>query len=205
MVREWIQNIVVFLLFMFLVRHLIPEESYGKYIRLVMGIILILVLVTPVTKWLNLEDWVNQTFFKSQLQAYASDFEASGQLFESGQRFSESYRKIISEELGAYFEKEGMQVRYCEIEMNDNMEDEQYGEIYSLRVGIMPMEQALLEDSMVSEIEIEKIDIGTQENKQKNKIEGVRNIPEEKVKEWKENISTQFGVKDEALNLEILS
>ena len=31
------------------------------------------------------------------------------------------------------------------------------------------------------------------------------NIPETKVKEWKENLSIQFGVKHEQLTLEILS
>ena len=70
MIREWIQNIVVYLLCMSLVHHLIPDESYGKYIRLVTGMILILILVMPVIQWLDLEDVIDETFFQNQLQNF---------------------------------------------------------------------------------------------------------------------------------------
>ena len=201
MIREWIQNIVVYLLCMSLVHHLIPDESYGKYIRLGTGMILNLILVMPVIQWLDLEDVIDETFFQNQLQNYADDVRMSAQLLGAEQRYNESFKKIISDEIKTYFQNEGMNVKYCQIDMNEDMNDEHYGKIYSLCVGIQMMDQALMEKQRVSEIEIQRIDIGKERKQQEKMV----NIPETKVKEWKENLSIQFGVKHEQLTLEILS
>ena len=48
--REWIQNIVIFLLMTAMAGQLIPDEKYKKYIRLTMGLLLIMVILTPLTR-----------------------------------------------------------------------------------------------------------------------------------------------------------
>ena len=48
--REWIQNVAVFLLLMTMAGQLIPDEKYKKYIRLTMGLLLILVILLPLTR-----------------------------------------------------------------------------------------------------------------------------------------------------------
>lgn len=47
--REWIQNIVIFLLMTAMAGQLIPDEKYKKYIRLTMGLLLIMVILRPLT------------------------------------------------------------------------------------------------------------------------------------------------------------
>ena len=203
MIREWIQNIVVFLLLMSLVRHLIPGDSYGKYIRLTTGMILIMVLLMPVTKLLNMEAWIDQKLFQNQMEIIASDVRMSSDLFDVQRHFSENFKQAIGEEINVYFENEGMKVDFLRIEMNEDMEDDGYGEIYSMHVGIYPMDMALMETGQETNIEIQKVKIGHESNRTDRKV--ARDIPEEKIKEWKEILSNQFGVKYENLILEILA
>ena len=203
MIREWIQNIVVFLLLMSLVRHLIPGDSYGKYIRLTRGMILIMVLLMPVTKLLNMEAWIDQKLFQNQMEIIASDVRLSSDLFDVQRHFSENFKQAIGEEIKTYFENEGMKVEFLQMEMNEDMEDDGYGEIYSLYVGICPMDVALMKTGQKTMIEIKKVKVGSGKNQRNSN--SVSNIPEEKVKEWKENLSDQFGVKYENLTLEILT
>ncbi len=203
MIREWIQNIVVFLLLMSLVRHLIPGDSYGKYIRLTTGMILIMVLLMPVTKLMNMEAFIDQRLFQNQMEIFASDVRMSSDLFDTQRRFNENFRQVIGKEIEVYFENEGMKVEFLQMEMNEDMEDDGYGEIYSMHVGICPMDVALMEKDQETNIEIQKVKIGYR--KKRIDQESILNIPEEKVKEWKTKLSDQFGVKYENLTLEILT
>ena len=46
----WIKNIAYYLILVTAMMHIIPNESYQKYIRLFTGMILILLLSTPILK-----------------------------------------------------------------------------------------------------------------------------------------------------------
>ena len=202
MLREWIQNIVVFLLLMSLVRHLVPEDSFGKYIRLTTGLILIMVMILPLLKWFHLENLLNQKLFQNQIQVHAADARLSSNLFETQHHFNESFRQIFKEEIETYFKNEGMAVEECIIEMNEDMDDENYGEIYALKVILMPMDQVYKEKIPQEGIDVQKIEI---EDIKKFSNESERIIPKEKINEWKEQLSIQFGINQEKLTLEIVS
>lgn len=49
-IREWIQNISVFLIVSAAVLHAVPGKDYRKYIRFFTGLILILLLADPILK-----------------------------------------------------------------------------------------------------------------------------------------------------------
>lgn len=53
MLSAWIQSIVIFTIFFSLVLYLVPEEKYKKYIQSVIGIVMIVVVITPVLKLLS--------------------------------------------------------------------------------------------------------------------------------------------------------
>ena len=53
---EWLGNIAVFLVVITAVMHAVPGKDYVKYIRFFSGLILILLLFTPVLKLIGMED-----------------------------------------------------------------------------------------------------------------------------------------------------
>lgn len=201
MFREWIQNIVVFLILMTLIRQIIPEEKYHKYVRLVLGLIMILILIMPAAKIFGMEETIYQNFIQDQIEMSAIDAGVSGKMFASEQKYNESYRKILVKEIESYFDASSMIVHYCEIDMNENMESEHYGEIYEIHVGILPKDQGIAEKEKDSVIYVKQIHIGENISKNEKNVY----IPDEKMKEWKQDLSLQFGIEKEQLKLEIVS
>ena len=195
MVREWIQNMVVYLLFMALIRQVIPNEGYGKYVKLTMGMIFIWVMISPITNFLNIDRTIEQAFFKNSLKVSAYDSQMTGQALEAEHMWTESYRQLLMEEIEAYFERSGMKVFKCDIEINENIQSEDFGTIYGITVDLVS------KDRMVQEIKVDPISVADKKNQNYENVY----IPLEKMKEWKKDLSLQFGLKEELINLEIIA
>lgn len=198
MLQEWIQNIVVFLLLMTMLRHLIPSEKYQKYIQLAMGLILIFMMLSPITKILGMEDKIIQNYIQESLWLDASDAKISGQMFSSTERYNDSYRKILEETIEAYFETQSMKMMYCAIEMNEDMASENYGVVYSLSVVICPKDRMTEKKQTAEVVSVEKIQITASENETVSEI----SVPEQKIAMWREDLCNQFGIEEEQLTLE---
>ncbi len=54
-IYRWIQNISVYLIVMAAVMHAIPGKDYGKYIRFFSGLVLILMLSSPLLRLAGME------------------------------------------------------------------------------------------------------------------------------------------------------
>ena len=69
--REWIQNIVIFLLMTAMAGQLIPDEKYKKYIRLTMGLLLIMVILRPLTRLSGMDEEFYENFMKENFRISA--------------------------------------------------------------------------------------------------------------------------------------
>ena len=188
--QEWIQNIVVFLLLMTMAGQLIPDEKYKKYIRLTMGLLLILVVLLPLTRLAGMDKKIYQNFIRESFRISAEDAQAGESIVGMEGQFAEVYKQMIEEEVRLYFEANAMVLKYCEFDMDSDTESENYGQIYKMRLGIRPKDR------------------DTSENIGEIKIGGEREaaaVPEEKIEQWKQDVSLQFGIDAEQLELEILS
>ena len=139
--REWIRNIVVFLLLMTMAGQLIPDEKYKKYIRLTMGLLLILVILLPLTRLTGMDQRIYQNFIKESFRISAADAQAGEEIFGMDGTFVKEYRQMIQEEVRTYFEADAMVVKYCELDMNEDMDSSDYGQIYRMKVGILPKDK----------------------------------------------------------------
>ncbi|WP_418462429.1 stage III sporulation protein AF [Frisingicoccus sp.] len=211
--REWIQNVVVFLLLMTMAGQLIPEEKYRKYIHLTMGLLLILVILLPLTKLTGMDEKLYQNFIRESFRISAADARAGESIVGKEGQFADGYRQMIQEEVRLYFEANAMVMKYCDLDMDSDVESENYGQIYEMRVGIVPKDRNMEESGPPKEIEQEReISIGEiQVGKGKggtipnNSEIQKSSLPEEKIEQWKKDISLQFGIEEEQLELEILS
>lgn len=205
--REWIQNVVVFLLLMTMAGQLIPDEKYKKYIRLTMGLLLILVLLLPVTRLMRLDTKVYQNFIKESFRISAADAKAGEEVVGVEGRFAEGYEQMIKEEIRLYFEANAMVVKSCELDMELDLESSDYGKIYSMEIGIRPKDRELNGGSQteddIEQVYIEEIKIGEADGVTAGDSELF--VPEEKTDQWKKDLSLQFGIDMEQLKLEILS
>ena len=204
--REWVQNLVVFLIFMTMVEQLIPDTKYRKYIRLTMGLVLILVLLTPLLKSMGMEEEIYRNFIKGNIQTSATDARVRGKIFDADSLFNEGYINLIYEEVRAYFDSNGMIVKYCELDVNEDSESEDYGKIYSMQIGVLPKDKNIGIDDASSDItSVDGVNIPDVRIGEFAGGEEVSYVPNEKIKQWKMDLSLQFGIDSEQLKLEILS
>ena len=148
-------------------------------------------------------------------------------------QFAEGYKQMIEEEVRLYFEANAMVLKYCEFDMDSDAKSENYGQIYKMRVGILPKDRDIsgtettdsqerngnqIQNSKASG-EITSVDIGeikiggdreaaaaSEENEISDKAGMTESfVPEEKIEQWKQDVSLQFGIDAEQLELEILS
>lgn len=52
---EWMQSLAYYMVLMTAVLHVIPNKEYKKYIQFYMGLVIVLILCTPILKVLGLE------------------------------------------------------------------------------------------------------------------------------------------------------
>ncbi len=66
LISEWVINIVIFILLAMIVDMLLPDTAMKKYVKFVVGLLLISIVVTPIFKFLS-------TDFDQALQSFLND------------------------------------------------------------------------------------------------------------------------------------
>ena len=70
----WVKNLVFYLIFMTFVTNLLPGKAYDRYFRLFTGMVLILLVLSPLTGSLNLDDRLACYFESISFQSEAGEY-----------------------------------------------------------------------------------------------------------------------------------
>lgn len=76
-VIEWVRNIVIFLILNTIIMNLLGNSSYKKYVSIVSGMILLLIVVSPFLKLLRIDEildyYLNTNIFQSDMSNIQSE------------------------------------------------------------------------------------------------------------------------------------
>ena len=72
-VYGWVKNIIYYMIFLSVVNNLLADSKYGKYIRLFSGMVLILLVVSPFTGGLHLDEQISSMFKSISFQNDTDD------------------------------------------------------------------------------------------------------------------------------------
>lgn len=200
MIKNWIQNLVAFLLLMSLVNQLIPGANFQKYIRLTTGLILIYVMLSPMIQWMNIDEKTLVNLIQSEMNTAAEEAKSSKSVFDTSKVFVKQYKSMIGEEIISYFESFSVKVAYWEVQLNEDSSSSDYGSVKAISIGIIPADMDIDINTANSNIKVDKVDIDSQ----KHPSEEVH-IPEEKIKEWRQDLLLWFELEENQLELEIIS
>lgn len=200
MIKNWIQNLVAFLLLMSLVNQLIPGANFQKYIRLTTGLILIYVMLSPMIQWMNIDEKALVNLIQSEMNTAAEEAKSSKSVFDTSKVFVKQYKSMIGEEIISYFESFSVKVAYWEVQLNEDSSSSDYGTVKAISIGIIPADMDIDINTANSNIKVDKVDIDSQ----KHPSEEVH-IPEEKIKEWRQDLLLWFELEENQLELEIVS
>ncbi|MCI7740133.1 MAG: stage III sporulation protein AF [Lachnospiraceae bacterium] len=97
-IYEWMKNLAVFYIFLTVVTHLVPDGRYEEYIRFFMGLLLILLMMSPLLEVMNLKSQVESLI--SQYEMEEQNLELQIQDFSLGESSLEEYmrQEIFAEE-----------------------------------------------------------------------------------------------------------
>ena len=78
----WIQNIAVYLIVISAVMHAIPGKDYGKYIRIFSGLVLILLIFTPLLKITGMEQDFRSIYRSKEYEMERQEMERAAKIYE---------------------------------------------------------------------------------------------------------------------------
>lgn len=138
-VLNWAGNILFFLVFLTVLENLLPNKKYGRYIRLFTGLVLILLIVQPVAKGLNLEERLALSFEAITFQQQADDLsrEIMGIEQQRLQQIMGSYEEAVEADLNAMTEEMGYVSKGTHVVIEKNVDSEAYGSVVRIEMEVM--------------------------------------------------------------------
>ena len=62
-IYKWMENLAYFFIFLSAVLNFMPDNSYRKYVQYFMGILLMLLLLSPILQFLNINERIETSFY----------------------------------------------------------------------------------------------------------------------------------------------
>lgn len=89
----WVQDIAFYTLLMVVVLHVLPEKSQRKYLQFFMGIVLMILVISPFLSALGLEQQLDETYAR---QTYDQELQ---EFLERQKVIEEEYQRRVEEKL----------------------------------------------------------------------------------------------------------
>lgn len=201
-VYAWIRNIVIYMILNTIIMNFLGNSSYKKYISMVSGMILVLIVVSPLMKLFDLEDDLDYYIGSNEQAVEASDFKNSLRLMEEQQSeavFAE-YRDRIKKQVELMLLEEEIYLTECRIAFDLDPESIYFGSIIGMEIMADRIEK---KDGMNSRIDIEKIEItsnaGSGENEENNHL----NPPSPVEISIKIKLSDFYNIEPDNINISI--
>ncbi|MCX7951170.1 MAG: stage III sporulation protein AF [Clostridiales bacterium] len=161
--KSWIMNIVVLIIFLALAEIILPSNSMRKYARFVMGLIIIVVIITPIFKLFDKQN---------SIEGAISEYERKYEEVYKGNINSKELEKTIQRKTINEFEKKlkeniendvlkntGKKIAVNKLDVNTKLGSEDFGAIMYIEIKV----------TSNSDIQpVEKVVIGGQTNSKSN-------------------------------------
>ncbi len=135
-VKSWITNIVVVIFFIAFIEILLPTSNMKKYINMILGLLIIIVIINPIIKLMSSDININREVFYN-LQSYNTfEMERESKYVESqNQQITEVYKKKLENEISEFVKTDiDYDVLDVKISINENIKAKDFGEITGIEV-----------------------------------------------------------------------
>lgn len=189
-IRQWLYNIILFIIFSSLLLQICAAKKYEKYVRFFSGIILVILVVSPVVKWLGSDNLLEFSYLSecfSQAAADASS-EMEGLNELQNNEISNAYKEQIQLSLENILNAYGYRLVAADITLESDKEKNNYFYPDTIKVRIS---MDLTSENDEKSIIINKIKLNDSQN-------------DENSATIKKTIADFFGIKEECVDIEIV-
>lgn len=150
-VYGWVKNLVYFYIFMTAILHLLPKESYQKYVKFFTGLLLIILILTPILSIFknkeDLYDRISSAGFFQEMDNLKLD---TAYLKESQQEiYQKEYEKAISTDIEQMAKREELEVDGITVQLTEECQLEKI----HIKVKLPEEDGIYLEKALFSEKE----------------------------------------------------
>lgn len=167
----WVKNIVSFLLIITLVFQLLPTKDYEKYVRVSAGMILLILVISPLTRLLglgdNLEFYLSWENLKSQMGVVLPKENTFNDVDIEEQRMDaimDEYKKTLEQQIRQVLNLNGLKAGAIALSVNSDETQDSFGQILSMEIYELKNTQASdvqdEEKEIVTKVEIQTITVG---------------------------------------------
>ncbi len=196
----WMKNLVFYLIFMTFVTNLLPGKAYDRYFRLFTGMVLILLVLSPLTGSLNLDDRLACYFESISFQSEAGEYR--GEIEEMDRKRLErligQYEEAASEDLEKRLSAAGCRGVRAQVKISRDRESSDFGTVEAVEVWVEGMEAEAGNDSADIEQKAgsKEENVGEQQGSGDSAV-SVTGMKEELFRvtlgEWEESAGTEEG------------
>ncbi len=136
--NEWISSLAAYFLLMSVLDQLLPGKKYAKYVRLFGGMILILLILSPLSRGLHLEERIARYYESFVFQNEADDLKQQLLGVEQMQleEMIRQYENSIASDIRQMAEEESVKVLSCQVEICKEQGSERFGQIVAIRLEV---------------------------------------------------------------------
>lgn len=202
-IYSWVKNIIIFLVLTTIISNLLGKSNYKKYINLITGIILVLIVISPLMKLFQLEDMFDYFYSHNSFSTEASDIEGELIIQEKGQmtEILKEYKAEIKKQVSDLLEDKNIYLISTTITVDEEEESDNFGNLIALDIIASYINQDANDKSKkIDKISIDDIKIGDKEEKKTEKVEGYLTPDEINVKNL---LSDFYNMNPDNINISI--
>lgn len=189
-VLEWVCDIAVYLILITIILQVVPKR-FRKYINFFTGVLLIILVISPVTGLLNADIALADYFEMEEMRQALNDMEDMIKFTEnvSEEKLIDNYSGQIKSKISELIKEYGFRITDIQVGWNLDDETEKFGSIKSIYIVL---DEKRTQGAIV--IEPVKITIGGQKTDA---------YTEKEIKEMKKIIADFYNLEDSHINIMI--
>ena len=139
--KEAVQNLVVYMLLITVILNLVKASSFRKYIELFTGLVLILILFTPIARLFSVEEVLTEALETNQFFMESND--SAEFIYEAESNTKDELLRIYSEKVAERIKLlgESNEVTVEKIETKISPAEEGFGVVEKIRVKVLQKEK----------------------------------------------------------------
>lgn len=137
-VYSWVKNIIYYMIFLSVVNNLLADSKYEKYIRFFAGMVLILLVVSPLTGKLRLDEQISTMFRTISLENDTDDLKSK--LWEMDDKrlgsMMEQYEETVEQDVAAMAAAEGLVCVDAKVRIDSDRGSGTYGQVTDIQMQL---------------------------------------------------------------------
>lgn len=158
--RNWVKDIAVMFILLSIVELALPNNNMKRYVNVVIGLMIIIVIISPFIKLINSSFNIEQEIFKSIVEGVQFEYADNSDLQELHERqIKETYINMLKENVKATIDGI-LEYQVDDIKISIFEDEDNYGNIRDIEIVMAPKDGSdSYDEDTIKTIKIEEIKI----------------------------------------------